>query len=253
MEASTVKRILLVAGGLLALATAASGADVYTPAPAVAPPLFNWSGFYVGGNIGGSWENFNVTDNLTGASFSSNTRSAFTGGVQVGFNYQVSPFVVLGVDGLADGISNNNNSGAGVIIPGIGLVTDSLEPAWVATLAGRIGFTGPGFDRWLFYAKAGGGWVQLNETLAGPFNSIAGSRTASGWMAGAGIEWAFAPNFTARLDYQYIGLENTALASGLVPPSGFVVPDTFTTRNANLQTLTVGVNYLFNWWGAPRY
>jgi opacity protein-like surface antigen len=72
-------------------------------------------------------------------------------------------------------------------------------------------------------------------------------------MAGAGIEWAFAPNFTARLDYQYIGLENTALASGLVPPSGFVVPDTFTTRSANVQTLTVGVNYLFNWWGAPRY
>jgi outer membrane immunogenic protein len=62
-------------------------------------------------------------------------------------------------------------------------------------------------------------------------------------MAGGGIEWAFAPNWTARIDPQYIGLENTTVAPG------FLV-DAFTTRNANVQTLTVGVNYLFNW-GAP--
>jgi outer membrane immunogenic protein len=59
-------------------------------------------------------------------------------------------------------------------------------------------------------------------------------------MAGGGIEWAFAQNWTARIDYQYIGLEDTTVAPGLLV-------DTFTTRNANVQTLTVGVNYLFNW------
>jgi outer membrane immunogenic protein len=80
-------------------------------------------------------------------------------------------------------------------------------------------------------------------TINTPFATFSESRTASGWMAGGGIEWAFAPNWTTRIDYQYIGLENTTVAPG------FLV-DTFITRNANVQTLTVGVNYLFNW-GAP--
>jgi opacity protein-like surface antigen len=53
-----------------------------------------------------------------------------------------------------------------------------------------------------------------------------------------GIEWAFAPNWTARIDYQYLGLQSTAVTPG------FLV-DTFTINNANVQTLTVGVNYLF--------
>jgi len=215
--------------------------------PAMAPsityyvePAFNWTGFYIGPNIGGGWESFNITDTLTGLSFGSNTRSAFIGGGQVGFNYQVSPFFVIGAEGFFDGIANNNNTGIGVVIPRVGLVTASLQPDWVATLAGRIGFTGPGFDHWLFYAKGGGGWIQASATINTPLATFSESRTVSGWMAGAGIEWAFAPNWTARIDYQFIGLENTTVAPR------FLV-DTFTTSNAEVQTLTVGVNYLFNW------
>jgi outer membrane immunogenic protein len=249
-----MKRLLSVGLGLLTLGSAAAEADLYTRGPPTPPPVvvpaFSWTGFYIGGNIGGGWENFNVTDTLTGASFSTNTHSSFIGGGQAGFNYQVGPFVVLGVDGFFDGIASNNNNSAAVFIPGVGLVSGTVQPDWIATLAGRIGFTAPGYERWLFYAKGGGAWVQTNDTFSVPFAAVTTSRTASGWMAGAGIEWAFAPNWTVRLDYQYIGLENNALA--LTP--GLVLPDTFTTRNANVQTLTVGVNYLFNWWGAPaRY
>jgi outer membrane immunogenic protein len=180
---------------------------------------------------------------LTGLNFGSNARSAFIGGGQVGFNYQVNPFFVIGVEGFFDGIASNKNAGTGVVVPGIGLVTASAQPDWVSTAAGRIGFTGPGFDHWLFYAKGGGGWVQASATINTPFATFGESRTASGWMAGGGIEWAFAPSWTARIDYQYIGLENMT-----VPPRFLV--DTFTTRNANVQTLTVGVNYLFNWGAA---
>ena len=240
-----MKRLLLGTVALVALATSATAADLYTkarplPPPPVAPPLFSWTGFYVGGNIGAGWESFNITDRLTGLNFGSNTRSAFIGGGQVGFNYQVNPFFVIGVEGFFDGIASNKNAGTGVFVPGIGLVTASAQPDWVSTAAGRIGFTGPGFDHWLFYAKGGGGWVQASTTINAPVATFSESRTTSGWMAGGGIEWAFAPNWTARIDYQYIGLENTALAPG------FLV-DTFNTRNANVQTLTVGVNYLFNW------
>jgi hypothetical protein len=105
------------------------------------------------------------------------THSAFVGGGQVGFNYQVNPILVLGVEGFFDGVASNNNTGTAAIIPGIGLVSASAQPNWVSTLAGRIGFTGPGFDHWLFYAKGGGGWVQGSATINAPFATFSESRT----------------------------------------------------------------------------
>src|SRR5215470_14916111 len=90
-----MKRLLLGTGVLVALANAATSADLYTkarPAPApIMPPPFSWTGFYIGPNIGASWEYFDIANPLTSLSFGSGTRSAFIGGGQVGFNYQVSP------------------------------------------------------------------------------------------------------------------------------------------------------------------
>ena len=147
---------------------------------------------------------------------------------------------MLGVEGFFDGIASNNGTGPGIVIPGFGSVTASVQPDWVSTLSGRIGFTGPGFDHWLFYVKGGGGWIQASATINTPFATFSESRTISGWIGGGGIEWAFAPNWTARIDYQYIGLQSTTVAPGSLV-------DMFTISNANLQTLTIGVNYLFNW------
>ena len=239
-----MKRLLLATAALVATANAATAADPYTkarPAPApVMPPPFSWTGFYIGPNIGASWEYFDIADTLTGLSFDSGTRSAFIGGGQFGFNYQVSSFFVLGVEGLFDGIASNNGTGPGIVIPGVGSVTASVQPDWVSTLSGRIGFTGPGFDHWLFYVKGGGGWIQASASINAPFATFSESRTIGGWIGGGGIEWAFGPNWTARIDYQYIGLQSTTVTPG------FLI-DTFTISNANIQTLTVGVNYLFNW------
>ena len=220
----------------------AMAADLALKAPPPPPPPpFSWTGFYIGANVGGGWESFHITDTITGATFDTSTRSAFIGGGQAGFNYQVGPYVVLGVEGFFDGIASNNNTGAGVIVPGIGLVTASLQPDWIATLAGRIGFTGPGFDHTLLYVKGGGAWEQASATITGPGATFTGSRTFDGWMIGGGLEWAFAQNWTLKVDYQFIELSNNTLANG------FVVPDTFFTRNTDIQTLTVGINYLFNW------
>jgi outer membrane immunogenic protein len=239
-----MKRLPLSTVALIALANASNAADLYTkarPAPApVMPPPFSWTGFCIGPNIGASWEYFDIADTLTSESFGSGTRNAFIGGGQVGFNYQVSPFFVFGVEGFLDGIASNNNAGTGVVIPGVGLVTASVQPDWVSTLSGRVGFTGPSLDHWLFYVKGGGGWIQASATINTPFATFNESRTISGWIGGGGIEWAFASNWTARIDYQYIGLESTTVAPG------FLV-DKFAATNADVQTLTVGINYLFNW------
>ena len=66
-------------------------------------------GFYIGGNVGGAWASGTVTDNLIGASFTGDT-SGFTGGGQIGYNWQVAPQFVLGAEGMLDGTSISKSS-----------------------------------------------------------------------------------------------------------------------------------------------
>src|SRR5262245_22588423 len=89
---------------LLALSMAANAADVgartqpYTLPPVYAPPPFSWTGFYIGGNIGGAWGQGNVTDSLFGLNFgNANNNGVFIGGGQLGFNYQFG-YAVLGLE-----------------------------------------------------------------------------------------------------------------------------------------------------------
>lgn len=136
------------------------------------------------------------------------------------------------------GNPNTNNIITGVAGDQILAIANAT---WVGTFAGRIEFTGAGFDHWLFYAKGGGGWVEYNATVWDLANGLSASTSSSqgGWMAGAGIEVAIAPNWTAKIDYQYQYL-------GL---NGFSVAPTFSTdrfmvNNSSVQIVTLGVNYL---------
>ena len=100
---------------------AANAADL-PPAPAVykaprcTPPQFSWTGFYIGGNLGGGWGQGNVVDSLFGVNFS-NGNGSFVGGGQVGGNYQINSFVI-GAEADFDWFANNNNSGNGTTVPG---------------------------------------------------------------------------------------------------------------------------------------
>ena len=130
----------------------ANAADVtarrYSPPPYVPPayvaPVFTWTGFYLGGNIGGAWRNDNLSDTLSGLNFSDgNNNGVFLGGGQLGFNWQVSNFV-LGFEWDIDGAANNNNAGT-VFIPALGTIQVTSNNRWITTLAARFGVTnGPG-------------------------------------------------------------------------------------------------------------
>ena len=142
---------------LLATSIAANAADVrarpapYAPPPPVyAPPPFSWSGFYVGGNIGGAWANRDVLDPFLGVNFNNgNSNGVFIGGGQLGYNWQVG-YAVLGIEADFDGAANNNNTGT-VFLPAVGPVQVTSNNRWITTLAARFGVTnGP----WLFYGKA---------------------------------------------------------------------------------------------------
>ena len=149
------------------------------PPPRIVPPpapifVYNWTGFYVGGNLGGAWASGTLTDSFTGASLS-DSKSGFIGGGQVGFNYQITNFVI-GAEWDFDGTSLNASRTGG-------FVTASANTNWVTTVAARFGVAA---GSWLFYGKAGGGWVNNHATVTNNLTgaSLSASNTNSGWLAG---------------------------------------------------------------------
>jgi len=249
-----MKRFLLASVAAIALFAPGTGlraADmaVKAPPPPYVPPQFNWTGFYIGGNVGGGALTGTVFDGVGLNAGDIGGEATFIGGGQIGYNWQFSPNLFFGIDWFFDGISSNNGGGITFISPVTGdLITGSGKADWVTTVTGRLGFTGPQADHWMFYVEGGGGWVQTQASFAdlGPTFPGFGSsvtRTTGGWEFGAGVQWAFAQNWSAILSYKYIGLDNVGINSGLLP-------DRLSVQNPNFQSVTIGMNYLFNY-GAP--
>jgi len=237
---------------LLTTSMATNAADVrarpapYAPPPLIyVPPPFSWTGFYLGGNIGGGWTSRDVSDTFLGANFNNGKNNdVFIAGGQLGYNWQVSNFVV-GIEADFDGAANKDNTGT-VFIPALGTIQVSSHNRWITTLAARFGVaSGP----WLLYGKVGGGWVGADDFTATNLMSGASitvhNNINSGWLVGTGMEWAFAPNWSAKVEYNYLGLDSRTFTF----PAGslFLVGDSFIERNRDIQMVKVGINYLFNW------
>jgi outer membrane immunogenic protein len=252
-------KTLIASAAFAVLGTAVAGAADMPVRPAPLPPpvtVLNWTGFYFGANIGGAWSNSNWTDTRFGTSFNNGNSGAVMGGGQVGANYQVGQFVI---GGEWDFDWAGDHNGPGVLIPGVGTIQVSNNNRWITTVAARFGYS---VGQWLFYGKAGGGWVGNNNlkvtdvttgvTLTcGTFTNFTNcGNNTGGWLVGAGAEWAFAPHWSVKLEYDYLGLGNRTF---VIPATAAFLPnDTFTSNNRNVQTVKVGVNYLFNW-GYDRY
>jgi outer membrane immunogenic protein len=241
-----MKRLLLASAAAIALfapGTSLRAADMAVKAPPLpyVPPPFNWTGFYVGGNIGAGAVTGTLFDSAGVGIVDVGGRAEFIGGGQIGYNWQFSPNWVFGVEWFFDGIASNNNGGI-VVSPVTGdLLAGSARADWVTTITGRIGITGPTADHWMWYTKGGWGWVNTQGTVADLTvpASVSFSNTTGGWVWGTGVEWAFAQNWTLKVEYQFIGLDNVSV--------GGVLRDSLSVQNANFQSVTLGINYLFNW------
>ena len=245
------KHVLLstVAIAMLVLGRSGQAADLPVKAPMPPPPPpFSWTGFYLGGNLGAAWAQRHVTDTFSGLDFSRSSDAVFIGGGQIGYNWQINNFV-LGIEWDVDAAGNNDNNrvGNGILIGGLGpFALSGGGDRWITTLAARLGFAN---DHWLFYVKGGGGEVGVSNFFV--TNTVTGvsvggntSRTRTGGMFGVGIEYAFTNNWTAKLEYDYIGLSSRSFVVPVGAP--FLVGDVFTTRSRNVQEFKVGFNYLFN-------
>jgi outer membrane immunogenic protein len=223
---------------------AAFAADLPLNAPARGPiALYNWNGCYVGGNVGGAFSDDAATNQL---GVTSHNSSGFVGGGQIGCDYQFVPGWVLGVEARAAWTSlKASNAGSvrnlvtGVILPSQFTVSNDF----LASATARLGYSL--VDRWLFYAKGGAAWT--NERVDDAFTNVRGiavdantSSTRTGWTIGTGAEWAFAPNWSATLEYDYYDFGSKGLT--LTDPNATVTISSF---KDTIHTLTAGVNYRF--------
>ena len=232
-----MKKLMFSAAVLVAFAGAAQAADMppqtYTKAPVYTAPavIYNWTGFYVGGHIGGAFAGDN---GLQG------NDARFMGGVQGGFDYQFAPNWVAGIEAQYSWLNSNNT---GVLLPGGAQLTSKNND--IGSVTGRIGYTwGPA----LVYGKGGYAWrdnPNLGVNVAGaPVAFTTNGNHRDGWTLGAGLEYMFAPNWSAKAEYQYYNFGTTTFTSG--PPA--IIGSRLRDDD---HTVKVGVNYRFGWGGAP--
>ena len=231
-----MKRLLLGTAAIIAFAAPAVAADLpartYTKAPVYTPPqaVYNWTGFYIGGNIGGAFAGGNGLEGSGGR---------FMGGVQGGADYQFANNWVIGAEAQYDWLSNNNNGG--VIFPAGTLVTANADQ--IGSVTGRLGYAwGPT----VLYSKGGYAWrdnPNIGVSLAGvaqPFTVDGAHR--DGYTVGAGLEYMFAPNWSAKLEYQYYNFGSTTFTGGPAEIVG-------ARFNNDEHTIKAGLNYRFGWGG----
>ena len=230
-----MKKLLFGVAAVISLAGPVMAADIpartYTKAPVYTPPqaIYNWTGFYVGGHIGGAWAGDNGLSGNGGR---------FLGGVQGGYDYQFATNWVVGAEAQYSWLTNSNGS---VAFPGTGLITSRNDQ--IGSVTGRFGYTwGPA----LLYAKGGYAWrdnPNIGVSVAGtPAAFTTDGNHKDGWTVGAGLEYMFAPNWSAKAEYQYYNFGNTTFTSGPTPIVG-------TRHRDDDQTVKVGVNYRFGWGG----
>jgi len=230
------------------LASSAFAADLPTrpaPAPVVYVPAFTWSGFYVGLNAGFGWaDSGDVIVNGPNAAASGilsggGGDGAFVGGGQIGFNWQSGAFVYgLETDIQYVGLTNNVSWGRYTWWEGTG----GGDGGYFGTVRARLGYA---IDRTLIYITGGLAYGGLNT------NPLTGNTTSNvGWTLGAGVEYAFTNNWTAKIEGLYVDtgeghstrtFGNPILVNGLVPG-----PYTATSNGGGGGgVVRVGVNYKF--------
>jgi outer membrane immunogenic protein len=203
-----MRQALLAGVGFTALAIgSALAADMpptrYTPPRAPTPvPFFSWSGFYLGINGGYGFGRSNWTDTVTAVSSGGFGLSGALIGGTAGYNLQMGS-AIFGIETDFDWSNIKGSTAAGCPAANCETAND-----WLGTLRARLGFA---LDRFMPYLTGGMAYGQVKGTVAGT-GSVSSSNM--GWTAGGGLEYAFAKQWSAKLEYLYVDLgKNTCNAA----------------------------------------
>ena len=246
-----MKRILLTAVtlGVLGMHSPALAADIpYAKPPELAPPVYDWTGVYVGVFGGGGFGNHNV-NNANGAfnpfaNFTANYSS--TGGIaggEVGYNWQSGNYIVgIESDLFWSGIKGNDaNQFIAGDFPGV-TATDADNWRWGGTLRARGGFT---IDRWLMFFTGGYAFGNIQHTNTDPVNGVDKFNVnANGLTAGAGFAYAITNNIVGKFEYRYYNFNGYNRPGNPLTPNGQIP---YTTESS-YSVVTIGLDFKF---GAP--
>ena len=257
-------KFLLASVGAIALTgSAAFAADLPSRAPPPVylppPPIFTWTGIYIGGQVGYAWgtganqfdgfvDDTDVDTSLGG------TPNGVIGGGHVGFNYQIpnwnwfsSSGVVIGLEGSVDGTSLTNT--ALLVFPDGTTLSAHSNADIQGSIRGRLGVA---WDRVLIYATGGVAFGGFNTTLSVSeppfFASASRSNTRVGWTVGGGIEYAITNNWSIGAEYRFTDF-------GTIRNGDFAgLPgDEFLNEHRRLQQNQVQarITYKFDWYTPP--
>jgi outer membrane immunogenic protein len=277
----------LIATAAVAIATvfgigAASAADlparIYTKAAAMVDPGYNWSGFYIGGDIGGGASRQTASTFATPAGFGAPAiggigipgiglaplsqpmnQSRFLGGLYGGYNWQINRWVLgLEADGtfLNRNVSNTQELFATFIIPPVdaGPYTTTARSNWLATIRGRVGYT---WDKFMLYGTGGAAFTRTNYSATSvpsanvlpQLNPVNANFSSSkvGFAVGAGAEWMATRNWVVRAEYLYYRFDGSSTATAITAGGCATAGCAITTNIGSLefQTARVGLSYKF--------
>ena len=265
-EMAMKKNILIGAVTALVLGpTAVLAADLPMKAAPVPPPIYDWTGFYIGVSGGGSIGASDHLDRATGVSDAAgyNIKGGMAGGT-LGYNWQIGSFFV-GFEGDASWVSEvGSNLDLGPTglalaaatgappIAGAPPLNATPQPqfssftkeTWLATARARFGYA---VNNLLFFTTAGyaGAGVQAGIYDTAHTLLASSSSTRNGWTAGGGIEWGFAPNWSTKFELLYMKFNTVAFNTNVAEGPRTVPLDDTVAR--------IGINYRFGGPVAARY
>jgi outer membrane immunogenic protein len=279
---------LISAVSATAFTQIASAADLPRKAPAYVPPpapVLSWTGWNVGLNAGATWfnnNNINIVSagvfNPAGfnpdimnqgaagatANLSNGNKVGFIGGGQIGYNWQFTNWVA-GIEADIQGISQSGGNVTATTsvlanngVPIITTLDASKKVDWLGTVRGRLGVLA--WPTMLIYATGGLAYGEVRSSInisqshavSDTFGATAASfsETRTGWTAGAGAEWLFAPMWGAKLEYLYYDLGDVSYNAGVLNAAftdGFVrygiSPEVSTRFNGNIVRLGLNVHF----------
>jgi opacity protein-like surface antigen len=255
-----MKKLLLVGAAMcwLGMPGPVLAADMPIPTKApMLPPIFSWTGCYLGAHVGGGWARKDVTDpvqlvqdNLsgigpvtTGVTTVSVSPTGVVVGGQFGCDYQFAPSWVAGFEGAASGSTMNGSTTTALPFSGdTALVTARTD--FIASATARLGYAA---DRWLFYVKGGAAFAGDKYDVTGTFTGIPfgfeGLDQRPGWVVGGGVDWAFYHHWSLVLEYDYyqFGHHSVLMSDPVNAVSG---PVDF---KQSVQIAKLGLN--FHMWG----
>jgi outer membrane immunogenic protein len=235
-------------------------------APPPPPPVLTWTGCYIGANIGGVDRRLEA--NFDFGSIDKRGDWGFTGGGQIGCDYQFAGAWVLGFRNMFNGTTGDKditiNRFGDPIFDG---ATVNLKNQWFDALTARLGYAWS--PAWLMYFQGGAVWSEVKAEITslggvGGFSICnqgnvtcdfgSASKTRTGWTVGGGVEWRFAPQWSAFLEGNYydFGDRDRTLFTHNFGLNGCDFGCSFNTK-VTAATVLIGVNYRWGWGGKAPY